>query len=236
MNNPMNQKPGNLKLNFSYCTQQPSGPGEVTLFLWSTIFHVARVSYLSSPLGSPLSISNSASPNLNHWFLSPLPIFSLNLSLWGNKNSYFSHCSGQKPWSHPRFRFLNVSPLHSEVFHDHLTQNNPSTSILPISLPWFILYCTFISLFQYTVISKDYRIGFNSVPIFISNRVSFQYLLNQGVGILPWIKPTSFVSLDKSEDYCGFNSIKRCCYFCTSLLPIPRLFVLLRGPLSELTG
>lgn len=187
--------------------------------------HLVSIKHFQLSMSKSESLIPVTSPNL---LSQPVPLRKRKL--------YFSHCSGQKPWSYPRFRFLNVSPLHSEVFHDHRTQNNPSTSILPISLPWFILYRTFISLFQYTVISKDYRIGFNSVPIFISKRVSFQYLLNQGVGILPWIKPTSFVSLDKSEDYCGFNSIKRCCYFCTSLLPIPRLFVLLRGPLSELTG
>lgn len=97
MNNPMTQKPGNVKLNFSSCTQQSSGPGEVTLFLRPTIFHVATASYLSSPLGRLLSISSSACPHLNHWFLSPLPILSLNLSFWGNENSTFPTAQVENP-------------------------------------------------------------------------------------------------------------------------------------------
>lgn len=153
MNNPMNQKPGNLKLNFSYCTQQSSGPGEVPLFLWSTIFHVATVSYLSSPLGCLLNISNSTCPNLNHWFLSPLPIFSLNLSFWGNENSIFPIAQVKNPgviWGSVFWTYLPFSVKPSVItLHE--------TTLPPQS---------YLCLFPDSVFTAHLLVGSLSFPIY----------------------------------------------------------------------
>ena len=185
MNNPMNQKPGNLKLNFSYCTQQSSGPGEVTLFLWSTVFHVATVSYLSSPLGCLLSISNSTCPNLNHWFLSSLSQSSLSTCPSEEMKTPFFPLLRSKSLESSEIQFSErISPSQWGLpWSPYIKQSFRLSSTYVSSLIHSLLhiYWSVLSLFQYTVISKDYRIWFNFVPIFISNRVKFSVNLS-------WIK------------------------------------------------
>lgn len=150
-----------------------------------------------------LSQTKLLTPTTSSSLLSqPLP-----LSKW---KLHFSYCPGPKPLNHPRFRFLNICHLPTEVLQDHRTWNNASTPMLPNSHPWFIscivlwlIYCLSPSIYC------NFRgIGINFVPSFIPNKASSQYiyLLTPWVGVLPWINPTGFVG------FLTINSIA----FCTS--------------------